>query len=135
MIRGACQRITSSLVSKRCACPNQEVLFTCETSGSLVMAWSSLQYIGPNGVRLELIAADGVGHEVRSVVNSDTVATLTRINGHEVLASELRIIVQGNFRNASVFCIDAGVGMSHISFQVLGMYIHVAVAKQQSSSS
>ena len=123
LTHGDCQRINSTLLRGQYACPNQQVLFTCETNGSLIMAWSSLQYIGPSGIRLELIADDGVGHMVRSVMTSDTVATLTRINGDKVVASQLRITVQQNFPIASVSCIDAGVGMSPINFQILGMYV------------
>ena len=84
------------------------------------MAWSSVEYIGPIGIQLELTSVDSV---MRSMDNSNTVATTVRINGTLVIETELRITVLQKFTTASVACHDVvGQQTAKIVFQVLGMY-------------
>ena len=104
------------------ACLGREVNFTCMTNGSLVMVWSSDEYIGINGAELEFTSADGVGSTMRSSTNPSTVATLVSINGTRVTESVLSITVL-DFPTASVTCSDVGWGTSTITFRPLGMWL------------
>lgn len=117
----SCQRISSTLLDGGHGCPGQRVNFTCTTSGSLVLAWRSDEYIGPNGAELEFTSADGVNSTMTSRFNSDTVATLVRTNGNRVTESLLSVTILDTFPNASVTCSDVGQGDSIITFQPLGI--------------
>ena len=120
----SCQRLSSTLLEGERACPGAQTNFTCITSGSLVMAWRSNEYVGPNGAELEFTSADGVGSMMTSTINpeSDTVATLVRINGTRVIESLLSITVLDVYQTASVTCSNVGQGVSTITFTLLGMW-------------
>jgi hypothetical protein len=84
-------------------CPGQEVTITCETRGSQIIAWTSDEYIGRQGVQLEFLSIDPVGVTRRT---SSAVASLinnTNDNGVTVLVSQLRII---GALSSSVACIN-----------------------------
>jgi hypothetical protein len=116
------------------ACLGSEVLFTCETRGSDVIAWMSDAYIGSGGVQLGFVAAgSSPGDTRRSGSNPDTISTLTREYEHQgmtVLESTLRITVLPAPQNASVTCIHTVSGESRTAnFQVIGksfleVYLH-----------
>ena len=86
------------------------------------MAWTSQEYIGTGGQRLELSAAEAVGTTYSAVGNPQTVAEL--INGiiDEIIVTELRIGIQSSYPVASVQChnINAGTNVS-IEFRLAGM--------------
>ena len=117
-----CQILSSTLLEGQRACPGREVNFTCMTNGSLVMVWTSDEYIGINGAELEFTSADGVGSMMRSSTNPSTVATLVSINGTRVTESVLSITVL-DFPTASVTYSDVGRGTSTITFRPLGMWL------------
>ena len=123
------QRLSSTLLEDDRGCPGVQVNFTCTTSGSLVMAWSSNEYIGPNNAELEFTSADGVGSKMMSSINpeSDTVATLVGINGTRVIESILSITALDTYQTASITCSDVGQGDSTITFTLLGMWSYLAV--------
>ena len=119
-----CQTITSSLLEGKYACPGREVIFTCATNGSSVLAWSSDEYIGRNGRQLEITTS--VGHRVTSMVNSNTFAELTMKEGNRsrVTESQLHITVSHDIAIASVTCGDVSSGLSSsVQFELLCKYL------------
>ena len=99
------------------ACPGQEVHFVCTTNSPLV-AWSSTEYIGPRGIRIEFSAAlDSVG---TTVTMMGAEATLLGVNGDNVTSSKLVITVS---QAASVTC-DDGIQSVTSTFEVPGM-LHI----------
>ena len=84
---GSCQTIKTTLLDGNYACPGQEVAFTCTTSGSLVIAWSNNEYIGRNGRQIEFASTDVVGTRITSMINANTFAELTMIEGGLVTES------------------------------------------------
>ena len=99
------------------ACPGQEIYFVCHVNSPLLL-WSSLEYIGPPGVRIEFSAIlDGVGDIMRAM-NAE--ATLLSVNGLNVTSSELIITASQAFPTASVTC-DDGTRSMITTFEVPGM--------------
>ena len=121
------QRVTVIPPADEPLCPEEVVIFTCETRGSPIIAWTSDQYIEVGGTQLEFGAIASVGDTVPSPVYSDTVATLTvngMIDGEQVLESTLRIVTSSLFPTSSVTCIHIGTGrMNTTMLEVLGMYV------------
>ena len=107
------------------ACPGEEVYITCVTRNSLLLLWTSDEYIGPGGIELEFAIFNDIGDTVVSPINPNTVATLinnTNEDGMMVLVSQLRIVTSVNFSTSSVSCVNEG-GMSNSSaITILGMY-------------
>ena len=100
------------------ACPGQQILFVCLVN-SPQLVWSSQQYIGQLGVRIEFSASiDNVG-DTREMMGAN--ATLLGLNGANIISSELRITASPEFPTASVTC-GNDVGQTKTStFNVLGM--------------
>ena len=87
----------------------------------LVIAWRSVEYIGPSGIQLEVTAA--AGSVIRSTYNPSVFATVVRINGEKVIETELHITVSQDFPTASVACHDVDQGTTTpVTFGILGMY-------------
>ena len=81
--------------------PNEEVIFTCETRGSvLVNNWTSNNYIG-GGISLSFNNL-GLGNDTQ--FGSRSVAKLTKISYHYVMVSQLRIMTSSEFQTSSVAC-------------------------------
>ena len=102
-------------------CPGEEVVITCETRGSPIIAWTSEEYIERGGTRLVFGTFNGVGDMDTSPVNPNTVATLIRKANEsnvQVLQSKLSIIVSVN---SNVTCMGNGAS-TFIRIQVFGMY-------------
>lgn len=98
---------------------NENITFTCKVSGSNALEWSSDQYIGTGGHRLEFIAADTEGNTLNS---GETVAILDRVILDTVIVSRLFIRIQSTIPSASVRCQDGGTGaMTSITFRLAGM--------------
>ena len=118
------QTLSSNLTAEP-LCPGEIVIFTCETRGSTILAWTSDEYIEPGGTRLELATFNDVGDIRTSPVNSNTVATLideTNENGVDILVSTLRIKAVSEFLDSSVTCIHVDGGtMNTTRVQVLGI--------------
>ena len=117
--------ITSTISSERLVCPGDQVNFTCETRGSDIIAWTSVEYINPQtgGTRIEFSAFD-VG--VIKQIDQNTVATLVSaesINEVRVLTSRLTIIVSPLYQNPSIACLHVGrLINATVSFVVPGKF-------------
>ena len=91
-------------------CPGGTIVFTCTTTGSLVLAWTSEEYIG-SGRQLDIRSVDPIGTTVSSTINSDTVANLTAFdNDGIILKSMLRIRTGSTTPSVSVSCLNVGDG-------------------------
>lgn len=95
---------------------------------SSILAWSSDEYIGSNGDRLEFISIEAEGTN-RTARQSQTVAKLVGVSrglGWVTLVSELRIQVPSSVQvtsNESITCHDAGNGVNNsISFLAIGIH-------------
>ena len=100
--------------------PNEEVIFTCETRGSvLVNNWTSNDYIGDD---ISLIFNNlELGDDTQS--GSRSVAKLTRVNYNYVMVSELHIMTSSLFQTSSVACTNFNGTSQNITFSVLGKYL------------
>ena len=112
--------------------PGQEIIFYCESRGS-VMVWQSDQYIGTGGRQLELTFSDTPNTTHSAGGNPNTVATLLSVyhqNGEVVLVSKLRIIVLSSNQPANVTCLNVGSGTrTESSFVVSeGTYYNIMFA-------
>ena len=113
-----CQSLSSDLPADEPVCPGQVVTFTCETRGSLILAWTSDEYIERGGTRLDFATFNNVGYTRISPVNPNTNATLIANfdeNGVRVLRSTLRIVTLSGFLNSSVNCLHIGDGTMNTS--------------------
>ena len=112
----------STLYGVEVAYVDEIVVFTCIVRGSNSMAWTSDEYIGTGGQRLEFSAAEPAGTTLSAVGNSQTTAELINATIDEIIVSELRISIQSNFPTPSVQChnINAGTNSS-ITFLLAGM--------------
>ena len=122
---GCAQRIISPQPGEfQNLCPGEEVNITCETRGSLLIAWASEEYIG-TAIWLEFTTFNSIGDTV-TLMNPNTVATLinkTVEEGIEVLVSQLRITTLSQFMNSSVTCINVRIGTRNSTrLHVLGMF-------------
>ena len=100
--------------------PNEEVLFTCETRGfMLVNEWTSDDYIG-RGISLIFDNNNIMGDEVKS--GSRSMAALTRIDYNYVMVSQLRITTSSLFQTSKVTCTNSNKISKSIKFSVLGMH-------------
>ena len=85
------------------------------------MAWTSDEYIGTGGQRLEFSAAEPAGSTLSAVGNSQTMAVLISATIDEIIVSELRISIQSNFPTPSVQCHNINFGTnSSITFLLAG---------------
>ena len=116
---GARNILTTTLSSDRQVCPGEEVIFTCVVQGPH-LSWSSDEYIGRDGERLEF----GTINKPNETSNySSTVATLlSKIerNGVTEIVSRLEIIASEEYSNSSVTCNDVSAGISQpVQFNVI----------------
>ena len=111
-----CQMIVTTLLDGKYACPGQEVTFTCITNGSVVVAWSSDDYIGSNGRQLEFARSNFLGARVTSTIDPNTFAELTMKEDGLVTESQLHITVSQEISSATVTCIDVGTGSYTVHF-------------------
>ena len=114
--------INSTISSGQLVCPGDQVNFTCETRGSDIIAWTSKEYIGSGGARVEFSFLD-----VKTMkVDQNTVATLIsadNVNGIRTLISRLTITVSPSYQNPSITCLHVGrLINATISFVVPGKY-------------
>ena len=112
--------------SKTTACPGDELTFKCETRGSMILAWSSEEYIGTGGVQLEFTTEDTPGFIQTSDTHPDTVATLISSDQRLLnIISTLQIVVSSNVsmsHPSSVTCEHRTSGTNRmLTFQHLGM--------------
>ena len=123
------QELTSTLhfhCGVHLAFVGETTTFTCETVGSNSIGWSSAEYIGKNGVRLEFASSERNG-TIRSSVDSMAIAQLisfSSINGIDKLVSQLQLTAQSKYQVSSVSCHNIGIGTKKTTyFRVAGEYI------------
>lgn len=113
--------LTSSLNGR--AYDRQIITFICITRGSQIISWSSDDYIGQD-LQLEFISVNPIQSSIRSSVNPDTIATLTRAsieNGSTILESTLHIVASSRFPLSSINCHHVGTGqINSTTIQVAG---------------
>ena len=118
-----CQKIMTTLLDGKYACPGQEVIFTCITNGSVVVAWISDDYIGSNGRQLEFASnSHSLGAKATSTIDPNTFAELTMKEDGLVTESQLYITVSQEISSATVTCIDVGTGSNSVHFELLCKY-------------
>ena len=101
-------------------CPGNMILFTCTTTGSSTLAWSSEDYIG-SGRQLQFRSIDDNGTVEISPFNPETIATLTAVNTNgPILMSILRIISRPTTPNISVSCTNIGGETSTLTIPLAG---------------
>ena len=125
--------INSTISSERPVCPGDQVNFTCETRGSDIIAWTSVEYINPQtgGARIEFSAFD-VG--VIRRIDKNTVATLVSavdsVNEIQTLISLLTIKVSPLYRNPSITCLHVGLLINAtVSFVVPGNFFFFIIPR------
>ena len=109
----SCQQLTSTLPEGNLICPGDEIIFTCIIKGSptltsLILGWSSSEYIGPIGLTYLQFTTDSIpGANETSMINGNVTAILTNntvVNGVPVLESQLRIIANKDSSTPTVTC-------------------------------
>ena len=104
--------------------PNEEVIFTCETRGSvLVNNWTSNDYIG-DGISL-IFDNKEVGDGTQS--GSRYIAKLTKVIYDYVMMSQLHIMTSSEFQTSSVTCTNFNGTSKTITFSVLGKYCTIII--------
>lgn len=104
--------LTSTLNGRSMAYSGQEITFTCTTRDSQIISWSSNDYIGRD-LQLEFISVDPAQLTLQSIINPDTIATLSSVgveNGSVVLVSTLQIVASSQFSSSSISCHHIGSG-------------------------
>ena len=111
----------STLPSDNHTCPGEKVIFTCVVQGP-VLAWSSEEYIGSGGTRLEFGTVDKLMTNKTAANRSSTIATLLSINesgGVTKMESQLEILVSAAYPISSVVCHDVSAGtLQSVDFKV-----------------
>ena len=99
--------ITSSISEGEIVCPGETVTFTCVTRGTIILIWSSEEYIG--AINIDFNERDNINRPVQASRNNNTLATLVNVSmdgSTRVLVSQLRIIVSSVSLTPSVTCIN-----------------------------
>ena len=120
--------LTSNPSTKEPICPGETIEFTCTTTGSSRLVWTSDDYIGVSS-QFEFRSIDDIGTTKTSPSNPDTIANLTSVDGEIILlTSILQIVTTSTIRSSTITCISGGLGTTNTStVQVAGMYINTLV--------
>lgn len=111
--------LNSTLNAELTAYPQDVVVFTCITRGTGILNWSSNEYIGNNGLLLQILSV-GNTTTVQSYLVPNTSATrisITNDTGEIVIVSELRIIASLDYPTAIVTCNQNSINFSTIGKQ------------------
>ena len=101
--------------------PNEEVIFTCETRGLvLVSNWTSNDYIG-DGISLIFNNFREPGDDTQ--FGSRSIAKLTQVSYNYVMVSQLHIMTSSEFQTSSVTCTNFDGTSQTITFSVLSKYL------------
>ena len=106
----------------------ETVTFTCMTIGSNTIAWSSDEYIGSDGNRLEFIPVDMEGATQRVGQTVATLVNISSVEGVVILVSQLQISVQSTYQISSITCHSLGNdAVNTISFLTAGtkIFLHI----------
>ena len=123
------QTLTSTLHSTeyglKFAYDGEIIRFTCVAEGNS-MAWSSDEYIGSDGNRLEFVAIEQKGTEYRAGQTVATLVDVSSVNGLTILESLLQISVRSAFQTSSIRCHNLGSDtVNTISFETSGTVVEV----------
>ena len=103
----------------------ETVIFTCETRNSRTIAWSSNDYIGTGGTRLELtdVESEGTYRNASTGRASAVLISVDRsVQGMTILVSQLHIAIVSTYQTSSVTCHSVGGDESNtITFYMRGM--------------
>lgn len=114
--------MTSNFSHDHIAYNGQRVTFTCRITNSEILEWTSNEYIGTGGDRLQFLRIDPIGTIIKT--SPTTVATLINSyteNRVTVMVSELHIIVSAHYAMSTVTCGNNGEGPHEtINFQTVG---------------
>ena len=84
-------------------CPLETIEFTCTTTGSSRLLWTSDKYIGANS-QFEFRSIDVIGTTRNTTANADTIANLTdNIISNRILTSTLRVVTS---QSSTIACIN-----------------------------
>ena len=100
----------------------QNITITCVTRNSSIMAWTSEEYIGEGGRRLEFLIINEIGSIHMSVKpNSTAFANLTTLNVNQLmLASQLHITVSRNYPQFNVTCHNSDYNLTKSVTYIVG---------------
>ena len=117
--------ISSLTKSGQLLCPGDEIVLTCETSGSNTLTWANFPIIGGLYGQLVFFASDDPGTTRNSTLYDTTVAKLTSNfleNNTRELKSELHFVaIASTVRPTFVNCFHDNRGGDSFSFQTLGI--------------
>ena len=105
--------LASNLTNGGVAYDGQVIMFRCRIIDSVVLTWSSDEYIGTEGTVLQVSIAHEIGYSPPRTDVEDTVAILTnktQVNGINVIDSELHIRTTLLRPTSSIICRKDGVG-------------------------
>ena len=101
---------------------SENVTFTCVTRGSSLMAWSSDEYIGSDGLRLEFVSIERKGINRTAGLAVATLVESSDNNGEITLVSQLRITIYSMYQISSITCHNIGIGtVNTTTFRMAGM--------------
>lgn len=122
------QKLTSTLPEHGNACPGEKITFNCVVMGSehltsLILAWSSEEYIG-RGNFLQFTTSNQDGDSTEGTRADNVTASLISVgstNGIPSLTSELSIVLSVTFPKPTITCHSLSNGSeSNIQFDVIG---------------
>ena len=102
--------LTSNPSTTKPICPGKMIEFTCTTTQSSILLWTSDEYIGVNS-QFQFRSFDPIGTTDSS---ANAIANLTAVNG-DILTSTLRIAITSNIPSSTITCINSGLGTSNTS--------------------
>ena len=95
----------------------QSLIFTCMTTGSTIIAWSSIEYINRGGSQLTFLSINNPGM-IKSISNSGNFAILTKVDrANQVLKSQLHLVNVTVMSTVICYNNDQGVNAT-ITFSV-----------------
>ena len=97
--------------------------FICSTTGSTIIAWSSIEYIDSGGSQLTFLSINDPGM-IKNISNSANFATLTMVDrANQVLESQLHLVNVTVTSTVICYNNDQGVNAS-ITFRVGKNFMH-----------
>lgn len=119
-----CQQITVNdpSVDVQSLCPGDVITLTCQTQGSPLIAWRSIDYVSTAiGNQLEFDEFEDIGTTRPSLAYSTTIAELTNISRIPVLelVSQLRITIRSDVTSSSVICVHNNGNTDTITLRLL----------------
>lgn len=105
----------------------QPIIITCTTYETQVLAWESVEYIGPLG-QLPFTTQDTEGKKRNSMIMDQTFAILTRNTitegtGVQQLESQLHLTVASKYQTFTITCRNVDYDLiDNVTFHISGKY-------------